>query len=273
MIGVCTWSIDRADPTAAIPRVRQEFGLSIAHVGYFDEATLHAADPAKIKTTAGQHNVQLEAMFVGFEGIDYSSIARIAETSGFAPDDAVEQRLDMVRRAGEITSAIGCTELGVHIGTVPTDATSPARARLLERTQRAAGILREQGVNLMIETGAEPAATLAEFIEELACENVCVCFDPGNLVTYGTDDPVKAVSTLKQFIRLAHMKDAIAPDQPGEKLGQPARLGAGQANIPRVLSKLRVAGYSGPLLIESNTRLFGVESITAAADYLRSMTA
>jgi sugar phosphate isomerase/epimerase len=186
-------------------------------------------------------------------------------------DDECEHRLDMTRLVGGIAAKLGCPSVAVHAGTVPADPTSASYAKLRDRTRRAAEALAESDLRLLLETGRESAEDLRAFIEAVGVETVGVNFDPGNFVVYGADDPVRAVTTLKGLIDVVHVKDARASSSPGVAFGSPATLGSGDANIPRVLSKLRIAGFDGPLLVEENTRAFGMEAIPAAADYLRSM--
>ncbi len=61
--------------------------------------------------------------------------------------------------------------------------------------------------------------------------------------------------------------------EPGEAYGQYAALGQGDASIARVVNKLRLAGYGGPLLIERGGGTGEIDELRAAADFLRSLIA
>lgn len=123
-----------------------------------------------------------------------------------------------------------------------------------------------------METGCESAEALAGFIDRVGAANLGVNFDPANFVIYDSDDPVRAVGKLKKHIGLVHMKDATRPAG-GESRGQAAPLGAGETEIPRVLSKLRIAAYEGPLLIETGGGPSTVEGVRPAVAFLHSMLA
>ena len=126
-------------------------------------------------------------------------------------------------------------------------------------------------LRLLLETGRESAEVLLGFLHAVGRSNVAVNFDPANFVALGTDDPARAVSQLKGFIENVHMKDATCSEQPGLEYGRPTPLGLGDAAIPRVVSKLRATGYTGPLLIERSGGASDLETIRHAVSYLRSL--
>ena len=271
-IGVCTWSIDRHDPVASLAQARNKLALGVAQIGFFGGAAVEAADPARIRAAAVETQVALAAAFVGYDDQDYSSIEALTRTGGLIPDDHWSARLDLTLRAGVVTRGLGLDKLGIHVGTIPTDRNGPAFGRLVERTQRVADGLREQGLTLLIETGPDPADLLVTFLEALARPNVMVNFDPANIVAYGSGDPVEAVSQLRGRVALVHVKDAVASKRPGVDWGSEVFPGTGEADIPRVISKLRAGGYRGPLLIERRTG-GGVGDIAECVEYVQSLIA
>ena len=128
-------------------------------------------------------------------------------------------------------------------------------------------------MRLLLETGREPASVLFEFTTTLDRENVGVSFDVGNFVIYGTGEPVQEIRTLGKHIDLVHVKDAFRSNEPGDAFGQRALVGEGDANIARVLSRLRAIGFAGPILLEASAARDGASEIRAALAYLRSMLA
>jgi sugar phosphate isomerase/epimerase len=74
-----------------------------------------------------------------------------------------------------------------------------------------------------------------------------------------------------EWIECVHLKDAVRSPKPGIEYGRATPLGAGDADVPRVLSKLRAAGYAGPLLIELSADQAGTPGLQNAASYLRTM--
>ena len=115
------------------------------------------------------------------------------------------------------------------------------------------------------------ALSLADFIERSQKHNLAVNLDPANFLLYGTGDPVRAVSALRERIMHVHAKDAVASANPGIDWGTEQPLGAGEANIPRVISKLRAGRYSGPITIECDAGNNRTNRIREGLAYLRSM--
>jgi sugar phosphate isomerase/epimerase len=270
-IGICTWSIDAADAAAAIQSARSDLGLTVAQVGVFNESSLQTADPKAIRSAAADAGVELCGTFVGFQNVDRSSIAAAARTSGLVPDEFVETRLDTIARGAALTASMGLEWMATHFGAVPEDAGSPTYNVLIERVRHAADRAKGHGVTLLTETGQESAETLGAFIDAVDRPNVGVNFDPGNFVLYGTGDPVRAVPTLAGRIRCAHLKDAVASSHPGVDWGGETALGGGEAELPRVISKLRARGYTGPLLIERKINSHDTHTLRDDVAYVRSM--
>ncbi len=270
-IGVCTWSIDREDAVSAIRVAGSELGLRVVQLGFFSRQAIDRADAELIGRAARDHGVRIVGTFAGFDHEDYTSIASIAETGGLTPDDGYHDRLEMIRRVGAFTASLGCPFVAIHVGTIPDDPSSPRWAALVARAAEVADLLASSGLRLLLETGREPVSVLLAFIESVGRENVAVNFDPGNLIVYGVDDPARAVSKLRGRIENVHLKDAFQSAEPGVAYGARAALGTGDAQIARVISKLRVTGYSGPLLIEGGGSRGGIDAIGEAVGYVRSM--
>jgi sugar phosphate isomerase/epimerase len=268
-IGVCSWSLDRHDSLGAI-RAAADLGIGVVQVGFFTAADLRAAKSIRIAQAAREAGVRLAGVFLAFEDEDYSSIARIAETGGLMPDDRAASRLALVREAAEIASALGCSSVAIHAGTVPRDANSGAYRKLGDRVGQAADIAREFGLQLSLETGRESIDRLLTFVNGTGRANIAINFDPANLVLYGVDEPARVVTKLRGRIDNVHVKDAKRSDRPGETLGTTIAIGTGEAEIPRVISKLRIIGYDGPLLIETR-RGDDVHAVRDAAAYLRTL--
>ncbi|MEK6798144.1 MAG: sugar phosphate isomerase/epimerase family protein [Planctomycetota bacterium] len=270
-LGACGWCLDRYDLRRSVEIAAQELDLNRVQLGFFSAAAVLEADVDAILATAKAHTVQLVGVFLAFEGEDYASVEAIARTGGLAPDAVFAGRLELLRECARRTRDLGCPNLALQAGTVPSDVRSPTFAKLLSRVGEAADLARQMELELLLETGRESADILLRFIEALARPNVRVNLDPANFVAYGTDDPVRAAVALRERTAVVHLKDAKSPPRPGMLLGKPASLGSGDAQIARVLSKLRAGGYEGPLLIECDVQRFGLEVVRSAVDYVRSM--
>ncbi len=270
-IGVCGWCIDRADAVRGIEVCGKELGLGAVQIGFFTEAALRSAEADVIAATLRTSGVTLVGSFIAFEGEDYASIERITATGGFMPGDHFGDRLALTEAAAALTAALGAPLLAIHAGTVPTDTSSPVYGALVDRVGQAADAVASYGVRLLLETGREPVEILIGFIDAVGRANVGVNFDPGNLVIYGVDDPIRAVSKLRGRIDIVHLKDARQSLRPGASYGKAASLGMGDAQIARVVSRLRTVGYRGPLLLEMRSRDSGFGDLRDAVSFVQSL--
>lgn len=271
-IGVCTWSIDREDCLRAMETIGGALDVRLVQLGFFSERAVRAAADGveEVRRAAKDAGLTIASTFAAFEHEDYASIPRIAASGGYLPDEHYAIRLELTGAVAEVTAALGCDRLAVHLGTVPEES-SPDYATLTVRVREVADCLAERRVRLLAETGRESAASLEAFLTTVNRPNIAVNFDPGNFVIYGTDEPARAVTTLKGRIDSVHAKDGSRSARPGVAFGKPAPLGTGEAQIARVVSKLRATGYAGPLLIELSRGMGGVEAVRGAVDYLRSL--
>ncbi|MEP0841336.1 MAG: sugar phosphate isomerase/epimerase [Phycisphaerae bacterium] len=246
-IGVCTWSLHIPDLSQTLLTIQERLGLRLIHLGFFDDAYKNPDALLKLVKDSG---LEVSATCVGFAGEDYSTIQKIAATGGYLPDDDWEHRYAKTVAVADLTRQLGVELLSVHVGFVPHDRHEPKYAVMVDRVRRVADALGERGLTLVAETGQEKAADLIAFMDAVARPNLAVNFDPANMILYGVGDPVEAVGLLRERIAHVHMKDANWARNPMQEWGEEVVLGAGEADIPRVVSKLRSTGYRGPLIIE-----------------------
>lgn len=268
-IGVCGWCIDRFDVRRSVA-VAAELGFSAIQVGFFSREAIETFRRTEV-SASHESSIHVVGAFIAFEGEDYSSITRIAETGGLAADDRYEERAATINQVVDLAADQGLPSVALHVGTIPSDSTAPLFLKLVDRTRRTCDACAAKGLRLLVETGRESAQTLVAFLVAVDRPNLGVNFDTGNFTVYGTDDPVFAVSKLKGRIELVHLKDAFASSSPGREYGKPAPLGQGDVNVARVISKLRATGYRGPLLLEIDSRSSGTSVLRDAAAYLRTM--
>ena len=129
---------------------------------------------------------------------------------------------------------------------------------MLSRITELAQAFFELGVDLLMETGQEPAVELLHFLNDLKVPNVFINFDPANMILYGAGDPIDAIKILGAHIRHVHVKDATPSSKPGVEWGAEVPFGTGLVGAKRFIRALKDAGYSGPLAIEreaGNSRL------------------
>ena len=267
-IGVCNWSLAISDLDECFNSIKNTLGLDLIHLGFWDESF---NDIGRIQGLLEKHGLEVSATCLGFEGEDYATIQRIAETGGFMPDDEWEKRFAKTKAFAEFTAALGVKRLATHIGFVPHDQSDPQHAVMVDRLKQVCDELGQRGITLVMETGQEPAAALVEFIEAVGRDNIRVNFDPANMILYGVGDPVAAIGVLGDRIVHCHMKDANWAANPQQEWGKEVVLGTGEADIPRVVSKLRAVGYQGPLAIEREAGNQRIADITEAVNLLKSL--
>jgi sugar phosphate isomerase/epimerase len=144
---------------------------------------------------------------------------------------------------------LGLTTITTHVGFVPP----PGDARyqsIVSRIRELAGAFAEYGIDLLMETGQEPAGELLHFLKDLNAPNVHINFDPANMILYGAGDPIEAIKILGPHIRHVHVKDGTASNKPGVEWGAEVPFGTGQVGAKPFLSALEAINYAGPLAIE-----------------------
>jgi len=267
-IGVCSWSLQIPDLDRCLATIRNELGLEVVQLGWWDDGY---KEMDKVLSLVEKHGLTVSATCAGFAGEDYGTIARIAETGGFKPDATWDERYAKMVELSDLTVLLKTKLLAVHIGFVPHDTHDPQYAVMVDRLQRITDALGERGVTLVMETGQEKAEDLLAFIAAVGRNNIAVNFDPANMILYGVGEPIEAVQLLKDRIVHVHMKDATWSVKPGDEWGVEVVLGTGEADIPRIVSRLRSNGYAGPLVIEREAGNNRIGDIEEAIDLLRDM--
>ncbi|MBN1491935.1 MAG: sugar phosphate isomerase/epimerase [Phycisphaerae bacterium] len=270
-IGVCSWSLAIKDLSKTLATVQQELGFAVVQVGFFGEAIPAEGEMDSIIQTVADSGLEVSATCIGFVDEDYSTLPRIAATGGYVPDDRFEQRFAETVRVADLTVKLGVDKLATHVGFVPHDRSAPRYQTMVDRVKRVADALGQRSLMLLMETGQEQAEALATFIADVGRTNVRVNFDPANMILYGIGEPTEAIDVLRDHIAHVHMKDATWSAQPGKTWGQEVPLGDGDADIPRVVSKLRTIGYQGPLVIEREAGHDRLGDIRYASELLQSL--
>lgn len=247
-IGVCSWSLRPSDLGDLFARVRR---LNLSHV-QLALAELVAVDAAQREAAikAVHHSgLTVTATMINFAGEDYTTIASIRRTGGYAPDDQWESRKSDTIAAARLAKDLGVDLLSTHVGFVPMSS-DPQYRVMVDRVGEIAAALAPLGVTFLMETGQETASELLQFLNDLRVRNVAVNFDPANMILYGAGDPIEAIATIGRHIRHVHVKDAIGSDHPGTQWGEEVPFGKGQVPPDEFIDALLKADYRGPLVIE-----------------------
>jgi len=197
-----------------------------------------------------EFGIELTCVFGGFEGESYADIPTVSRTVGLVPPETRAARTVEMKEIADFAKLLGCRVVGMHIGFVPHDTSSPLYEEVLAVTRDVCDHCGWNGQALHLETGQESAEGLLQFIHDVARNNLFVNFDPANMILYGTGEPIAAVRKIGKFIHSVHCKDGKWAKNPGQEWGQEVRLGEGDVGMENYLRALLEIGYDGPLTIE-----------------------
>lgn len=247
-IAVCDWSLRGRSVAQTVQQV-EALGLKHVHLALSplvrDEG-LRGRDAIAEWKASG---LGFTAGMIGFEGEDYTSIASIRRTGGFAPDAEWGGRRHWIELCLRVACELGIRMISSHIGFVPRN-TERGYSAMVGRVRDVADLFAERQCDLLMETGQEPASELLHFIGDVGRPNIAVNFDPANMILYGAGDPLEAIRMLGQHIRHVHIKDAIPSEHPAVEWGREVPFGAGQAQANRLVESLSVLEYKNALAIE-----------------------
>lgn len=203
--------------------------------------------------------------------LEISAICADLGGHGFEIEKDNPDKISKTMRVMQWAKELNCQVLTTHIGVIPKEKSHPRRKILLEACKRLNEHAHKFDVCLAIETGPELVSVLYDFLEELNCPNICVNYDPANLVMVTGDDPILGVHTLKKYIVHTHAKDGIMKKKADPKMiydyfaeggiedfrlsdyFEETPFRAGSVNIHKWVMALKEIGYKGFITIERET--------------------
>ncbi|MCH7687051.1 MAG: sugar phosphate isomerase/epimerase [Planctomycetes bacterium] len=196
--------------------------------------------------------ISVTAVFGGFEGESYASIAETARTVGLVPQQTRAARVQEMKEISDFCKLLGCDTVALHIGFVPEDRNSDSYQSLVAVTCDLLDYVKSNGQSLNLETGQESADHLLEYISDVNRDNLFINFDPANMILYGTGEPIEALKKVGHLVKSVHCKDATWAEesQRGTGWGAEVPLGEGDVGMETYLRTLHELGYTGPLTIE-----------------------
>ena len=160
-------------------------------------------------------NIQLTAVFGGFEGESYADIPTVERTVGLVPSETRAARLQEMKEISDFARLLGCEVIALHLGFVPHDTTSASYQEVIDVTRQLCDHATRNDQAVHLETGQETADGLLTFLSSVQRSNLFINFDPANMILYGTGEPIEALKKVGKFVRSVHCKDATWSDQPG----------------------------------------------------------
>src|SRR5262249_55369989 len=218
------------------------------HAPHKQTRTAKAADEFLKKCRAA--GISVTAVFGGFDGESYADIPTTVRTVGLVPRETRAARLAEMTEISDFAKLLGCDTVALHIGFVPEEGAD--YKDLINCTRDLLDHVAGNDQRLNLETGQESADHLLEFIHDVDRENLCINFDPANMILYGSGEPIEALRKVGKYVRSVHCKDGkwAAPDKRGKEWGTEVPLGQGDVGMENYLRTLKEIGYTGPLTIE-----------------------
>lgn len=270
-IGVCSWSLRPEGLENLVEKVRA-LGLSHVQLAVGEIAALPDADQDRAIGLINDSGLTVTATMVSYPGEDYASINAVRRTGGLLPDERWPEREQLTLAAAAFTAKMGVRMMSTHIGFIPPPSHRDYET-IVGRIGSLAKPLRDGGIDLLMETGQEPASELLQFLNNLHVKNFGVNFDPANMLLYGSGDPIDAIKTLGRHIRHVHVKDAIKSKNPGIDWGTEVPFGDGQVPHADFVHALKAIGYAGPLVIERESGQDRSSDVTYAIETLQGLAA
>jgi sugar phosphate isomerase/epimerase len=265
-LAVCSWSLE--------PRSAEDL---LAKLGATGGSRLQIAlDPIRenpggawtdFAGLCSRKGVTCVSGMLGTVGEDYSTLESIRRTGGVVPDATWPDSWRNIQADAGLAQRLGLKLVTFHAGFLPHEPNDPTFAKLQSRVRQVADLFASRGIGLGLETGQEPAETLAAFVKGLDRANVGVNLDPANLLLYDKGDPVAAVRTLGPWLRQCHVKDAVRTKVPGT-WGEEVPVGKGQVDWKAFFPALKEAGFTGSLCIEREAGSQRVADIRSALEYV-----
>ncbi len=265
-IGVCSWSLCAAGAEAIARIVRDDLGLECVQLslsavrdeGWGVDRTRACMDKAGIEIISGM---------MASIGEDYSTIASIRRTGGFARDETWCENLGVAEELAEIARALNIGLVTMHAGSFVTGE-GELDERMVDRVRAIAGVYAQRGVGVALETGHGLARDVLALIEAMGDVRVGVNFDPGNMLLYGAGDPAEALRMLLPHVVQCHVKDAIPSAVVGE-WGTEVRAGSGVVDWGAFFGVLGSSGRAIDVVIERESGDARMGDIRAAVELVR----
>ena len=267
-IGVCSWSLLPPDARTLAERARAT-GVSAVQLA-LDPIRLGVMGVEEVRRSFRDAGLALASGMMAMEGEDYSSLRAIRETGGVAPDSTWETNRAAAQELSRIAEELGIGLVSFHAGFLPEDPGHPQWDVMMGRLRELAGVFGERGAQVALETGQESPVTLSHALDALSRERVAVNFDPGNLILYGSGDPVAALRALAPRVIQVHIKDALPSREEG-LWGTEVPVGEGAVDWAALLSALRDCPQVTTLVIERESGSDRLGDITRARMFLETV--
>lgn len=225
----------------------------------------------KIRELCTKHGITVSAVWAGWTGPIVWNFTEGPKTLGIVPAEHRALRIPQLKNASDFAKALGVDDVITHMGFIPEDPNDPNFPGFCDAVREVALYCKENGQNLLFETGQETPVAMLRCFETVNTGNTYVNLDTANLILYGKANPVDALDVIGKYVRNIHAKDGVYPTN-GTSLGRETRLGDGKVDFKALFVKLHELGYDRYVTIERE--ISGEQQardIEYARDYLKKI--
>lgn len=204
---------------------------------------------AQINGLAEKYGVTVSAFWCGYEGECKWNFYEGPKTIGLVPPQLREKRVGNLCHGSDFAVKLNVKNVVTHMGFIPEDPNDPLFSGLCDAVKRVALHCKQNGQNLLFETGQETPTAMLRCFETVGEDNLGVNLDTANLILYGKANPADALDVFGKYVKNLHAKDGMYPTD-GHSLGKEVPVGDGKVDFVQVFKKLRDYGYDGFVTIE-----------------------
>lgn len=251
----------------------QEHGFATCQLCCWNPDIMNDEYAQKINKAVEKYNIEITAFWCGWSGPAVWDFYEGPHTLGIVPVTYRYQRTQEIIKGCDFAKKFHVKDIITHMGFLPENPTSDLYNGVVAAIKYIAEHCKENGQNLLFETGQETPITLKRTIEDVGLDNLGINLDPANLILYGKANPIDALKVFGEYVRNIHGKDGCYPTD-GKHLGKEMPIGKGDVNYPDFIKKLKEIGYDGPITIERE--ISGEEQtrdILMAKEYLEELLA
>lgn len=223
----------------------------------------------RIREASAETGLTVTAVWAGWSGPAEWNFTYGPSTIGLVPPAYRFQRMQEIIAAADFAKKIGVDKIITHVGFIPENPDHSDFQGTVGALRAICRHLKAQGQYFLFETGQETPVTMLRTIQAIGLDNIGINFDTANLILYGKANTLDALDVFGKYVMDTHIKDGLYPTD-GMSLGRETKAGAGRADIPAVVKKLRQLGYEGAFTIEREiTGEQQILDIVEARDLLR----
>jgi len=225
----------------------------------------------QINSLCEEYGVTISAFWCGWEGPAVWNFSEGPKTLGLIPLEWREQRVKNLCAGSDFAKLLGVKNVVTHMGFIYEDMNHPDFEPFCEAVKIVAEHCKQNGQNLLFETGQETPVTMLRCFERVGTDNLGVNLDTANLILYGKANPVDSLDVFGKYVKNLHAKDGTYPTD-GTNLGKETAIGQGKVDFKGVISGLHALGYDGYVTIERE--ISGeqqTKDILSARDYLNEI--